>query len=102
MKIIHKDHPDKGTFYLVEGQKVLGEIDYVWVNDSVFAIVHTEVNPLYRGEGYAKQLVDACAQYARDNNLKIIPICAYAKAVMLRTDAYDEVLLKIPQDVNLT
>lgn len=95
MEIVHKNYDVNGSFYLLDGTKIVGEIDYSWVNDNTFAITHTEVHPEYQGKGYARQLVDAAADYARKNNLRIIPICQYAKAVMLRTNAFQDVLVKL-------
>ncbi|WP_084810950.1 GNAT family N-acetyltransferase [Gillisia limnaea] len=32
------------------------------------------------------------AEYARENNLKIVPACSYAKKVMEKSSYYDDVL----------
>ncbi len=95
MRFLHKDNGQEGGFYLEDNGRIIGEILYTWVTDNVFAITHTEVNPDFRGEGYAKQLVDQCADFAREKNDKIIPICRYAKAVMTDNPNYSNVTVAL-------
>ena len=38
---------------------------------------HTEVPPALGGRGIAKALVRAGLKYARDNNLKVMPVCPF-------------------------
>ncbi len=95
MQIVQKNYGDNGAFYLLGNEGMDGQIDYTAVTDGVIAITHTEVNPEYRNEGYAQKLVDAVVDYARKNNLKIIPICPYAKAVMNRDPGYNDVLVNL-------
>lgn len=55
-------------------------------------INHTQVFDGYEGQGIARQLVMAVVDFARKNGRKIIPVCSYAKAVLTRTDEYQDVL----------
>lgn len=55
-------------------------------------INHTQVFDGYEGQGIARQLVMAAVDFARENNRQIIPVCSYAKAVLTRTDEYQDVL----------
>ena len=55
-------------------------------------INHTQVFDGYEGQGIARQLVMAAVDFARKEGRKIMPVCSYAKAVLTRTDEYQDVL----------
>ena len=55
-------------------------------------IEHTVVNPAYEGNGIGKRLVFAVVDYARDNQLKILPVCTFAKVVFDKTPEIQDVL----------
>ena len=54
---------------------------YVWVDDYKIIIDHTEVDPLYIGKGYGKDLVMEAVKFARKQDIKIISLCPFAKKV---------------------
>ncbi|MEO7675099.1 MAG: GNAT family N-acetyltransferase [Pyrinomonadaceae bacterium] len=53
---------------------------------------HTEVDPKFRGENIGKDLVAAAVAYARENSLKIKPLCPYTKKVIEATPELQDVL----------
>ncbi len=53
------------------------------LNDGVMWMNHTGVPPALEGRGLASQLVAAAVAHARQNGLKIKPVCSYV-AVWLR------------------
>lgn len=55
-------------------------------------INHTQVFDGYEGQGIARQMVMAAVDFARKESRQIIPVCSYAKAVLTRTDEYQDVL----------
>ena len=58
-------------------------------------VFHTEVSPEFEGRGFAKLLLGELVSYARDNNLKIIPLCQYVNAQFNRHPAqYEDVWSK--------
>lgn len=59
------------------------------------AVLHTEVSPEFEGHGFAKLLLDQLVSYARENDLKIIPLCVYVNAQFRRHPAeYEDVWSK--------
>ena len=56
-------------------------------------INHTQVFDGYEGQGIARQLVMAAVDFACKEGRKIMPVCSYAKAVLTRTDEYNDILL---------
>lgn len=55
-------------------------------------IDHTEVNPEFKGKNVGKQMLMAAVNFARENMLKIIPLCPYAKSVFDKTASIRDVL----------
>ncbi|APX71108.1 N-acetyltransferase [Companilactobacillus allii] len=76
MEIKHVD----GRFY-IEDSELIGEITYSPVKEGIISIDHTFVNEKYRGQGIAGRLLDEVLTYADRENLKIVPVCSYAKLV---------------------
>ncbi|MFC4479304.1 GNAT family N-acetyltransferase [Flavobacterium chungangensis] len=82
----------KGYFEAIEDGKEAGKMTYTWAGDSKFIIDHTEVSPDFNGKGVGKKLVMAAVEYARANNLKIIPLCPFAKSVFDKVEEIRDVL----------
>ncbi|SHG23720.1 GNAT family N-acetyltransferase [Flavobacterium defluvii] len=82
----------RGYFEAVEDGKEAGKMTYTWAGDSKFIIDHTEVSPEFNGKGVGKKLVMAAVDYARNNNLKIIPLCPFAKSVFDKVPEIHDVL----------
>jgi predicted GNAT family acetyltransferase len=53
----------------------------VWAGTSKFIIDHTGVEESFGGKGLGRQLVMKAVEYARNNALKILPLCPFAKKV---------------------
>ncbi|PSL03358.1 GNAT family N-acetyltransferase [Cecembia rubra] len=85
MKIEQFNRESKGFFKAIEEDREAGRMTYSWAGENRFIIDHTEVNPEFKGKNVGKQLVMAAVNFARENNLKIIPLCPYAKSVFDKT-----------------
>ena len=81
----------KGKFVLYEGDKQAGEIIFNWIQDGNILIKHTLVDEAFGGKGYAKKLVLNAVDYARENNIKIVPECSYAKSVFDKDNSLSDV-----------
>ncbi len=92
MKIEHNETTGQGRFEAREENKFAGKLEYSRKEESKMVIEHTEVDPEFQGKGVGKKLVQEAAEYARDHNLKINPVCSYAKKVLERSSNYDDVL----------
>ncbi|PBJ07378.1 GNAT family N-acetyltransferase [Flavobacterium sp. ACN6] len=82
----------RGCFEAIEEGKEAGKMTYTWAGDSKFIIDHTEVNEEFSGKGVGKKLLMATVDYARNNNLKIIPLCPFAKSVFDKNEDIRDVL----------
>ncbi len=92
-KIIHEEYGQKGRFYLSNQEGELGEMTYVYAGSGKIIIDHTEVDPVLRGQNAGKKLLEAAVSWAREQRLKILPLCPFAKAVMMKNrELYEDVL----------
>lgn len=92
MEIQQINDTRKGYFEALEDGQEAGKMTYTWAGDSKFIIDHTEVSPDFNGKGVGKKLVMAAVEYARANNLKIIPLCPFAKSVFDKVEEIRDVL----------
>lgn len=92
MDIQHEDNGKKGHFFIeAEGREVAG-MYYIWAGEKMI-IEHTDVDDALGGRGLGKQLLVATVNYARTNNIKIIPLCPFAKAMFSKMPEYNDVLV---------
>ncbi|WP_426063209.1 GNAT family N-acetyltransferase [Flavobacterium sp. DSP2-3-1] len=85
MTIEHLNETKNGHFKAVVNQVEVGRMTYTWSGTDKFIIDHTEVNPDFSGQNVGKKLVLQAAQYARENNFKIVPTCSFAKSIFDKT-----------------
>lgn len=79
----------KAIHYLV-GDRKLAEITW-FEKDGLMKMDHTFVSDELRGQGIAKKLLDEAANYAREKDLKMYPICSYVVAAFEKSEAYNDV-----------
>lgn len=82
----------KGNFYVSVDGKQEGKMTFVFAGNDKIIIDHTEVNPGNNGKGYGKKMVAKAVEYAREKNIKIIPLCPFAKKVFDKTPEFKDVL----------
>ena len=91
MELIKKD---KNKFYIGDDtEHAIAEITFVPTGEDKIIIDHTYVSESLKGQGLGGQLVNKVAEYARQENKKIIPLCPFAKSVMTKSNEYKDVLL---------
>ncbi len=73
----------RGAFVIENAAGRLAEME-ILVKDSVLTVFHTEVDDSLRGKGVAGALVAKMVEYARGNNLKVVPLCPYVLAQFKR------------------
>ncbi|HOX82829.1 MAG TPA: GNAT family N-acetyltransferase [Chryseolinea sp.] len=83
---------NKGSFFIGENKKRLAEMTFSKAGETRIIIDHTEVSDLLRGKGAGKQLVHAAVEYAREKNIKILPLCPFAKSVFDKVKEFQDVL----------
>ena len=91
-EIKHLNNEKNGTFEIYFDGEKAGEMTYKWAGKDKFIIDHTEVDEEYGGKGLGKDLVKAGVEYAREKNVKVIPLCPFAKKVIAKTPEFQDVL----------
>jgi predicted GNAT family acetyltransferase len=81
MNILQKQNGSKGSFYIQPQNEVLAEMTYSMAGESLMIIDHTEVSDELRGQNVGYQLVKKAVDYAREQHIKIMPLCPFAKSV---------------------
>lgn len=92
MLIQHKKIDEKGMFYIGQDGSIVAELVYASPTPDRMLIEHTEVDPSLEGKGIGRQLVDTAVEYARTHQMKITPLCSFARKVFERVKDYGDVL----------
>lgn len=80
LRLNPKNH---GAFYIMHDGEQMGEM-VISIADNVLTAYHTEVEPKAEGKGLAKKLLEGMVAYAREHQLKVLPLCAYVHAQFKR------------------
>ncbi|MGZ4896316.1 MAG: GNAT family N-acetyltransferase [Candidatus Angelobacter sp.] len=72
----------KGQFEITLGNEK-AVLQYRRTDHSI-TLVHTEVPRASRGRGLGNQLIRAALDFAHFNQLKIVPVCPFVKAYLLK------------------
>lgn len=91
-KIHLEQEGPKGRFFLLVGPDTAAEMFISFPGSNRLVIEHTEVLPGHEGKGYGKRMIEHAVNYARENKLRVIPFCLYAREVLRKTKEYQDVL----------
>ncbi|MDF9867718.1 putative GNAT family acetyltransferase [Bacilli bacterium PM5-3] len=68
-----------------------GEMTFKLKDDNVIVVDHTYVPKEFAGQGYARVLLNNVVEYAKENNFKILPVCAYVKSKLNNDSEYNDI-----------
>lgn len=91
MRIVYESENNRSAAYdedIKVGESTFSKSENLWIID------HTFVAKDYSGQGIAKELVAELVKQARSNNVKIMPLCPFAKKEFEQRPEYFDVLLK--------
>lgn len=83
-RLEREDNGRKGRFIIYDDGKFAGEMTYTWAGNEKFIIDHTGVEEEFGGKGYGRKLVMEAVEFARKDEVKILPLCPFAKKVFDR------------------
>lgn len=89
ISVVFEENLNRSAAY--KDGNLIGECEFD-VNDNKWNIVHTGVRPAFEGQGIAKRLLKKVVEQARLKNVKIVPICSYARKVLENKEEYKDVL----------
>jgi predicted GNAT family acetyltransferase len=90
-----RDNPRELRYELVDGDTVIGEILYRREVDAI-ALVHTEIEPAYEGQGLAGTLVEGALQDLRARGLRLIPVCPFVRGWLRHHPEYADLVVSDP------
>ena len=82
----------KGTVFLKEEDKRLAEMTYSIAGPQLIIIDHTDIDASLQGKGVGKELLLKLVDKAREENIKIIALCPFAKSVFDKNPDLGDVL----------
>jgi hypothetical protein len=88
-KVMHE--PDNKRFVIYSEDKETF-VEYKMTNDKI-DLYHTYSDPSLRGKGLAAHVVRAAMEFAKENNLKVIPTCSYVQSFVRRYDEYKDLVV---------
>lgn len=89
----------EGEFFIMDGNEKIGEMVFSLSPDSL-TVYHTEVVQRPETKGFGRRLLDAMVEYARKNELKVIPLCPYV-LLQFKRDPEKFADLWIPDEPNV-
>ncbi len=92
MDYIREDNGQNGVIKALDGETQAGELTYSWSGSKLIIIDHTEVYASYAGKGIGSKMVKAAMEFARDNDVRILPLCPFARKVMENDESARELL----------
>jgi uncharacterized protein len=92
MLIQNKQVGGKGMFYVGQDGAILAEMVYSMPTPNKMIIEHTEVDDSLGGKGVGLQLLNTAVEYARTHNVKIVPLCPFAKSMFDKKPELRDVL----------
>jgi uncharacterized protein len=88
-----KHDKDQQKFYFIKDDKEC-YVKYLMDDSKTFNILKVFVHPDLRNQGIAGKITKVALDYAKDNNLKVIPTCSYAEHFIIRNKEYRELLFE--------
>jgi uncharacterized protein len=89
--IEHEQTGHRGAFFVEEEGRRLAQLSYTVAGTKVI-LDHTEVDDALRGTGTGRKLVAAAVDWAREENVRLLPLCPFAKSVFDKTPDFSDVL----------
>lgn len=91
MEIKHRENDSRGMFFIENDKGIIGELTYHKNGENVLTIDHTEVKREMENQGIGSSLIKKSVEYARENDLKIHPLCPFAEVQFDMHKSYSDV-----------
>jgi uncharacterized protein len=94
MQVAQQQKGVRGMFYVGDPESPGAEMVYRRDARDNIIIEHTEVGDELRGKNVGFQLVRTAVEYARQHDVKILPLCPFAKSVFDKKPEFHDVMIK--------
>jgi predicted GNAT family acetyltransferase len=82
------DQPDNNRYVALDGNTEAGFVEYIRTHGDLIVFTHTEVIPEFEGHGIGSALAKHVLDMARDEGLKVLPLCPFIADWMTRNPEY--------------
>ena len=86
LEIIHNEAENRFETWIDDQ---LSKLDYMRDGNTI-VMTHVGVYPEHRGQGIAGKLTQVALEYARENSLRVIPMCPYIATYIRRNPQYED------------
>jgi len=91
--IEHEQQGHRGAFFVERDGRRLAELTYTVAGSRVI-LDHTEVDDALRGTGTGRKLVAAAVDWAREEDVHLMPLCPFARSVFDKSPEFSDVLVR--------
>jgi uncharacterized protein len=84
----------ESSFFVEESGEKLAEITFFKSVEDEITVDHTVVSDKLRGQKVGNALVEKIIGFAREENLKIVPVCSFVQKQFEKNAEYEDVLAK--------
>ncbi len=91
--IEHEQTGHRGAFFVEEEGKRVAQLTYTVAGSRVI-LDHTDIDDALRGTGTGRKLVAAAVDWAREEEVKLMPLCPFARSVFDKTPEFGDVLAR--------
>ena len=91
--IEHEQQGHRGAFFVERDGRRLAQLSYTVAGTRVI-LDHTEVDDALRGTGTGRKLVAAAVDWAREEDVQLMPLCPFARSVFDKTPEFGDVLVR--------
>lgn len=91
-QILFTTKADSSLFFVGNEETPDAYLSFRHKDENNIIAEHTVVSESLRGKGIARKLALKLIEYARENNLKIIPACSYVVKFLERNSEFEDVL----------
>jgi uncharacterized protein len=92
MDVLQEDNNHKGRFYILHENEVAAEMTYTWAGRDKIIIDHTGVDESLKGKNAGKKMLLQLIDFARNRQLKVIPLCPFANSMFKKMSEIRDVL----------
>ena len=71
---------EKDKIKYQENDNTLGFIEFVYLDEQTIDIIHTFVEPIHRGKGIGKKLLEYTLNYFEEKGITVKYSCSYVKS----------------------
>ncbi|MEN9920003.1 MAG: hypothetical protein RL662_2439 [Bacteroidota bacterium] len=90
MEYVINHKPTGNRFEAIIDNHIIGYVDYMIAEQGLMTVYHTKMSEGYEGKGIAGAMTRALLEFAKQERLRINPVCSYTKRYIEQHSEYAE------------